>query len=210
MAWKLHSNDGQDIDISQELLIGRHTVADVVLDVAEVSRKHAGIGINEQGVYVIDLGSSNGTFVNDERISDLTQLKHGDRIRFAVVEYQLIHVEDEIQHTAESTELANDTSEKQVSPAEQMNEQGMPSLSERAGDVQVNREGMPQSIGVPKPAPIPEGVDIHAKQTPQLTEQDIPPSDIEQHKEEQKNAYVGLITIVIILIIAVIAFFAFK
>lgn len=88
--------------------------------------------------------------------------------------------------------------------AEQMNEQGMPSLQERAGDVKVSREGMPKNIGVPKPAPIPEGVDVYAKQPTILTDSDHLTSDVEQEKEQQKSAFVGLFTLIVLLIVAVI------
>ncbi len=43
-----------------------------------------------------------------------------------------------------------------------MNDQGMPELTERDASVQLSRDGMPQGVAIPKPAPIPEGVDLSA------------------------------------------------
>jgi hypothetical protein len=87
----------------------------------------------------------------------------------------------------------------------------MPELKERDSNVQVSRDGMPQQVAVPKPAPIPESVDLKAvpeKQEPVVVE--TPASRVEQVKEEQKNASVGLMTIVALIILAIIAWLFFK
>jgi pSer/pThr/pTyr-binding forkhead associated (FHA) protein len=50
-------------------VIGRSTDADIVLDDAGVSRKHAEVRLMDDGrARVIDLGSTNGTFVDGERV----------------------------------------------------------------------------------------------------------------------------------------------
>ncbi|MHB8193452.1 MAG: FHA domain-containing protein [Bellilinea sp.] len=46
-----------------------------------VSRRHARLIQQDQGYLLEDLGSSNGTFVNGERISTGVQLKNGDEVR---------------------------------------------------------------------------------------------------------------------------------
>ncbi len=86
----------------------------------------------------------------------------------------------------------------------------MPSLAERAAEVEVRHDGMPQNISIPKPAPIPEGVNIHAQpeQTPVAIEE--PVSRVAEEKEQQKNASIGLITIIILVILAVLAWLFFK
>jgi hypothetical protein len=50
-----------------------------------VSRRHADIGADDRGVSVTDLGSANGTFVNDRRIptGEPVRVRPGDQIRFA-------------------------------------------------------------------------------------------------------------------------------
>lgn len=50
------------------LTIGRDPVSDVVLNDPEVSRQHARFSQTETGYQVQDLGSTNGTFVNGERL----------------------------------------------------------------------------------------------------------------------------------------------
>jgi len=57
--------------------IGRGLVADLRLDENSVSRRHAMLVHDEQGTRVLDDRSSNGTFVNGERVEQ-AELKHGD------------------------------------------------------------------------------------------------------------------------------------
>lgn len=62
-------------------IAGRAPTSDLLLTDAQVSWQHAMIWTDEQGTWIKDLGSSNGTFVNDARVTAPTQLKDGDRIR---------------------------------------------------------------------------------------------------------------------------------
>lgn len=62
-------------------LIGRGSSADLTLDDDGVSRRHAKLHITEEGVVnLIDLDSTNGTFVNGARI-DLAIVREGDRLQ---------------------------------------------------------------------------------------------------------------------------------
>ncbi len=97
----------------------------------------------------------------------------------------------------------------QAAPTQDLSDQGMPSLAERAAEVEVRHDGMPQNISIPKPAPIPEGVDVNVKQPSPVTF-DEPVSRVAEEKEQQKNASVGLITIIILVILAVLAWLFFK
>lgn len=65
---------------AQRTLIGRATESDVFLPDTMLSRRHAQIERREDGYYVIDLGSTNGTFVNGERLSHEHRLRDGDTI----------------------------------------------------------------------------------------------------------------------------------
>lgn len=62
-------------------LIGRSEKADLTLTDDGISRRHAKIAISEDGVVnLIDLDSTNGTFVNGARI-DMVILREGDRVQ---------------------------------------------------------------------------------------------------------------------------------
>jgi phosphoserine phosphatase RsbU/P len=60
--------------------IGRSSSADVRLEGNNVSRNHARVWRDETGIFVEDLGSSNGTFVNQSRIAGRTRLSLGDHL----------------------------------------------------------------------------------------------------------------------------------
>lgn len=216
MTWKIQaiSGDlvGQEIVIDRDLLVGRHQAADVVLQAAEISRKHAAFLLKEQMLWVQDLGSSNGTFINDVRVETEAELKEGDIVQFASLKFAVLEpvptlsIEPEIEKTAEKI-----VEEMEKTPAQQMNDQGMPELKERDASIQLTRDGMPTGVGIPKPAPIPEGVDIHAvKPEPTVIPVEQPVSRVEETKEAQKNASVGLISIIALIILAIIAWVLFK
>ena len=66
--------------------MGRAIGADFIIEAALVSRVHCRVEITPGGdLEVRDLDSTNGTFVNDERI-DIAHLKTGDRLRIGRVE----------------------------------------------------------------------------------------------------------------------------
>src|SRR5262245_39058465 len=62
------------------LVIGRSTEADIVVQNALVSRKHAKVSWDGQRYMVEDLGTRNGTLVNREQITGPRPLKDGDEI----------------------------------------------------------------------------------------------------------------------------------
>jgi len=57
----------------------------IQLDEPSVSGRHAELALIAENVYLKDLGSTNGTLVNDRSVTD-AQLRAGDRIRFGKVE----------------------------------------------------------------------------------------------------------------------------
>jgi pSer/pThr/pTyr-binding forkhead associated (FHA) protein len=70
---------------STTLTIGRGLSNDVILEDARVSRHHAQLRYRARRFWVTDLGSTNGTFVNGERISE-TGLRDGDVISLGGLE----------------------------------------------------------------------------------------------------------------------------
>lgn len=64
----------------EELLLGRDMTNDIAISDPEVSRRHARFFMQNENILVEDLGSTNGTFLNGERISSPQQLRAGDVI----------------------------------------------------------------------------------------------------------------------------------
>ena len=220
MTWKIQAIrgelEGQELSVDRDLLVGRHQAADIVLQSAEVSRKHAALMPKADGLWVEDLGSSNGTFVNDERITVPTLIKQGDTIQFATVPFSVVGFDQTVSgetaaEAARSVEVQTEHATVENSIAATMNDQGMPELKERDASVQLTRDGMPTQVGIPKPAPIPEGVDLSAvKAEPAPIAIEQPISRVEQEKEAQKNASVGLISVIVLIILAIMAWLFFK
>ncbi|MDB9696237.1 FHA domain-containing protein, partial [Acinetobacter nosocomialis] len=94
MTWKLQAITGeftgQEISIDRDMLVGRHQDADLLLQAAEISRRHAALLLKDQLLWVQDLNSSNGTFVNDIRIEQEKQLHDGDIVQFASFKFSVL------------------------------------------------------------------------------------------------------------------------
>jgi pSer/pThr/pTyr-binding forkhead associated (FHA) protein len=65
--------------------VGRAQRADFIVDVALVSRLHCQLTAQEDRLEVVDLSSTNGTFVNDKRV-ERAVLGSGDRLRVGRIE----------------------------------------------------------------------------------------------------------------------------
>src|SRR5579862_9321236 len=63
----------------RQIVVGRSSDLDMVLVEDMVSRKHARIAMQNDQIWIEDLGSTNGTFVNGEKIKR-ARLKEGDRV----------------------------------------------------------------------------------------------------------------------------------
>jgi sigma-B regulation protein RsbU (phosphoserine phosphatase) len=70
-------------------IIGRQPNLEVTLDSAAVSRRHARLTWELGQVFVEDLGSSNGTFVNDTKITRRTRIRAGDSLRIGTSLFRL-------------------------------------------------------------------------------------------------------------------------
>lgn len=77
----------QRYDVFPSTDIGRANTNTIVLQNATVSRQHAKIKAEKNEFVLFDLGSANGTFVNDQRITDPVTLKDGDVVRFGELEF---------------------------------------------------------------------------------------------------------------------------
>ena len=82
------------------LTVGRSNDADVCIPIEEISRQHARLQSTAIGLAVEDLGSANGTFVNDRRVHTPTPLKAGDEVRFDMVRFLLVSPAEEAQQAS--------------------------------------------------------------------------------------------------------------
>jgi hypothetical protein len=69
-----------------QYVIGRSSDVDVSIDSQYVSVRHARLLVEDDGAWIIDLNSTNGTRVNGRSASDWTRIKHGDLVLLGQVE----------------------------------------------------------------------------------------------------------------------------
>ncbi|HWL93103.1 MAG TPA: FHA domain-containing protein, partial [Phycisphaerae bacterium] len=89
------SGERRDFGLEKKsTVIGRKTDADLRIPLSQISRAHCEVTLNGRGAILRDLGSSNGTYVNDERIEDETVLDAGDRVRIGPIQF-LVQIDGE-------------------------------------------------------------------------------------------------------------------
>ncbi len=69
------------------LTLGRDTANDIIIDHPLASRRHARLEHDENGYFVRDLESTNGTYLNGEPLNGPQPLHPGDRIRIGDSEF---------------------------------------------------------------------------------------------------------------------------
>jgi len=90
-------NAGRELDVEGSGAIGRDPdAASIVLDDPEASRRHVSISARGSQLVVEDLGSTNGTFVNGERIEGSRTVEAGDKLRIGTT---VLEVRSEVAAT---------------------------------------------------------------------------------------------------------------
>ena len=89
--WVLRTEEHAEIPFTFRILpgsiktVGRSIGAEFIVDAAMVSRLHCRLSAGATQLEVVDLGSTNGTFVNGQRV-DVAPLKEGDTLGVGRVE----------------------------------------------------------------------------------------------------------------------------
>jgi two-component system cell cycle response regulator len=82
---------GRKYDLAKsETVVGRASKADICVDQESVSRNHACITNTKKGVRIRDLGSTNGTFVNDGLVEGEQELRNGDLVKIGRTIFKFI------------------------------------------------------------------------------------------------------------------------
>jgi EmrB/QacA subfamily drug resistance transporter len=81
---------GRIVAIGESLVLGRDESAGLAIPDEEMSRHHARLEVAGSAVTIEDLGSTNGTFVNDERVNGPRRLHSGDRIKVGATVMEFI------------------------------------------------------------------------------------------------------------------------
>jgi len=90
---------GRRYDIQDdEVYLGRNQMCEIYVDDKDVSRIHAKINASHEAVFIEDLGSTNGTLVNGQKVKR-HQLEDGDRVQVGNLTVLKFNYADEIEET---------------------------------------------------------------------------------------------------------------
>ncbi len=117
------------LDLDSEIEIGRGGELDMVLVEDMVSRRHAKITSQGHDLFIEDFGSTNGTFVNGEKIEGKEPIKEGDRILIGTNIIKLVHRDNTMDDAA--PDLGSDA--VPPSPGHQQGETAPPPSQSGAG-----------------------------------------------------------------------------
>jgi len=84
---------GKTFGVVGALTLGRSAECDISIPSDEISRHHAKLQVVPDGVMVEDLGSANGTFINNQRVHGGTLMKPGDELRLDTIRFMLMSPE---------------------------------------------------------------------------------------------------------------------
>lgn len=115
-------NSGKSIKLDKPVvLIGRNPDCDVVLTKSrKVSRSHCVVACINNHIVVRDLGSTNGVWINGQRVERESRLRLGDELSVADVLYQLLNVEQgEENGKAKKKKKSKDSQRKNIAPPNQ-------------------------------------------------------------------------------------------
>jgi C4-dicarboxylate-specific signal transduction histidine kinase len=82
--------EDKTFEINPQILFGRSRKCDVLLNDGLVSRKHTLFEVKEDQVFLTDLNSRNGTYLNQERVQETVKLTMGDLVRIGRSEFQIL------------------------------------------------------------------------------------------------------------------------
>ncbi len=101
-GWSLKSNHaalGNRVFPLKELtVIGRANDCDISLPAAHLSRRHAQLQVVDGMLFVKDLGSANGTYINGKQVSE-ARVKRGDELRFDALSFGVMGPADDMAKT---------------------------------------------------------------------------------------------------------------
>lgn len=118
--WSLKANSpvmgGRVFPLEGETLVGRSKECDIHLAAAHLSRRHAQLQVIDGLLYVKDLGSSNGTFLNGNKVTE-SRVRRGDELRFDTLSFGVLGPADDLgKTTVRSTREVNSAVARQAAP----------------------------------------------------------------------------------------------
>ena len=108
LLWRKHPEpDGEWLSVEEKLLVGRSRKCHLVLDDVLVSRSHAIFSVKDERLFLTDMTSRNGTFVNEKQINS-SELRHDDWVKIGREEFRVVFQSGLFESVELEQELSND------------------------------------------------------------------------------------------------------
>lgn len=102
VTWALRANHpaivGRVFPVRETSVVGRSDECDLTFSMSHLSRRHARLEVREGLLFVVDLGSANGTFLNNQRVTEC-RVRRGDELRFDSLSFSVVGPADDIDKT---------------------------------------------------------------------------------------------------------------
>ncbi|WP_420629951.1 FHA domain-containing protein [Candidatus Leptofilum sp.] len=187
------------------LTVGRDPVSDIILNDPEVSRQHARFTQTDAGYQVQDLGSTNGTFVNGQRLeSEPVDLEPGFTISMGsgvTLLYELVPTGDNLAATiVDSSGLRDALDLDQASGLDEVDDAlaaEMPNMPNLDEDPPIPSDWEPDPS---PPFPVPSAEVPAPPPMPPATAPLVPPSDEDEAAKQRRRNTIIAVTAVILLL----------
>ncbi|MEO9181167.1 MAG: FHA domain-containing protein [Acidimicrobiales bacterium] len=85
-----HDRTGQRVDVDSAVTIGRSSDCDLIMSDTFLSSRHARLANDHGDLSIEDLGSTNGTYVNQELVDGRVHLERGDIVQVGGVLFEVV------------------------------------------------------------------------------------------------------------------------
>ncbi|MCW8128512.1 FHA domain-containing protein [Microbulbifer halophilus] len=102
VSWALRANHpaiaGRVFPVRDSSVVGRSDECDITFSLSHLSRHHARLEVRDGLLFVYDLGSANGTYLNNRRVVE-TRVRRGDELRFDTLSFSVVGPADDRNQT---------------------------------------------------------------------------------------------------------------
>jgi hypothetical protein len=173
-------NPGKTFELTRnEIYIGRDINNDIVINDSEVSRKHARLIMQAGGFVLEDLGSTNGTFVNGQRLMGPHVLRAGELVLFG----ENVSLSFEPGYDADATMVSSSMQDAPYTTA----------------------PAARPVVSSPIPQPVPSAQPVYSGQIPQGPAEPYYEPLEEPKKTNRTMLYAGIGCLVVVLCLTIVA-----
>ncbi|QKX18113.1 FHA domain-containing protein [Microbulbifer sp. YPW1] len=127
VSWALRANHpaivGRVFPVRETSIVGRSDECDLTFAMSHLSRRHARLEVREGLLFVVDLGSANGTYLNNQRVTEC-RVRRGDELRFDSLSFSVVGPADDIDKTTVRQAITLPESVRQSASLDQAMQRG--------------------------------------------------------------------------------------